>query len=109
MSEKTENVKALIESLTPEELASVAAYLRSKLPKHDLESKWGIDADVILDAIFRAKDITQRGVRGVVAEAVFEKDVLPRITERWKSLTVIGDLAYDFCIENQAGRKITIQ
>lgn len=65
MSKKTENVKALIESLTPAELQSLTAYLRSKLPKHALEEKWGIDYELILDAIHRSQDIVQRGVRGV--------------------------------------------
>lgn len=112
MSEKTETVKALIERLTPEELACLAAYLRSKLPRHPLERKWDIDADVILDAIFRAKDITHRGVRGVVAEAVFEKEVLPGIAEKgWRTLDIGNlDMPYDFSIENESiGRKITIQ
>jgi len=109
MSERTENAKQLIESLTQEELASLAAYLRSKLPKHDLELKWGIDADIILGAIFRSADITQRGVRGVVAEAVFEQEVIPRIVEKgWKNIPV-RDQPYDFAVENQSNRKITIQ
>jgi hypothetical protein len=110
MSERTENVKQVIDSLTPEELASLVAYLRAKLPKHDLELKWGIDADVILGAIYRSADITQRGVRGVVAEAVFEQEVLPRILERgWKNIPV-KDQPYDFAIENQSiNRRVTIQ
>jgi len=42
MSEKTENVKKLIESLTPLELQSLASYLRSKISRHPLEEKWDI-------------------------------------------------------------------
>jgi len=109
MSEKIENVKALIESLTPAELSSLASYLRSKLPTHPLEQKWGISHELILDAIYRSQDLVQRGVRGVVAEAVFEATVLPRV-DGWKAVQVVGDLPYDFRIQrNSDGREITIQ
>lgn len=109
MSERTENVKALIESLTPTELHSVASYLRSKLPKHALEEKWGITYELILDAIHRSQDIVQRGVRGVIAEAVFDAKVLPALGG-WRSLPVIGDLPYDFKIHRQSDeREVTIQ
>lgn len=101
MSEKTDNVKALIESLTAEELQTLAAYLRSKLPKHALEDKWGITYELILDAIARAQDITQRGVRGVIAEAVFAADVLPQI-KGWEGVAIKGDHPFDFKIKRQS-------
>src|SRR5271157_5296381 len=109
MSEKTENVKALIESLGPPELQSLASYLRDKLPKHPLEEKWRISYDLILDAIYRSQDIVQRGVRGVIAEAVFEAKVLPTI-RGWHAVPVVGDLPYDFKIQGDSEkREITIQ
>lgn len=109
MSEKTESVKRLIESLTPSELQSLASYLRSKLPRHALEDKWEISYELILDAIYRSQDIVQRGVRGVIAEAVFEAKVLPTI-KGWRSAPVIGDLPYDFKIQRDSDkREIKIQ
>ena len=107
MSEATENVKRLIENLTSSELQSLASYLRLKLPRHPLEEKWGIDYELILDAIHRSQDIVQRGVRGVIAEAVFEAKVLPTI-EGWQPVPVVGDLPYDFKIR-KGKREITIQ
>ncbi len=109
MSEKTENVKALVESLTPDELQSLASYLRDKLPKHPLEGKWRISYELILDAIYRSQDIVQRGVRGVIAEAVFEAKVLPTIGG-WQVVPVVGDLPYDFKIRGDSEKRdITIQ
>lgn len=109
MSERTENVKALIESLTPTELQSLADYLRSKLPKHALERKWEISYELILDAIHRSQDIVQRGVRGVIAEAVFEARVLPGL-RGWHAIPVVGDLPYDFDLRrNSDDRQIRIQ
>ncbi len=107
MSQATENVKKLIESLTPPELESLASYLRSKIPHHPLEEKWGISYELILDAIHRSQDIVQRGVRGVIAEAVFEAKVLPTV-KGWHPVPVVGDLPYDFKIRND-GREIKIQ
>jgi hypothetical protein len=107
MSEKTESVKELIESLTPSELLSLASYFRSKLPRHELEQKWGIGYETVLTAIYRSQDIVQRGVRGVVAEAVFLEKVVPTI-KGWDNLPVIGDLPYDFMLREQ-GRNRTVK
>jgi hypothetical protein len=64
---------------------------------------------VILDAIHRSQDIVQRGVRGVIAEAVFDAKVLPTI-KGWRPVPVTGDLPYDFQIQRIAdGREIKIQ
>ena len=109
MSEKTEKVKTLVESLTPTELETLSSYLRSKLPKLPLEKKWGISHELILHAIHRSQDIVQRGVRGVIAEAVFDAKVLPTI-KGWRPVKVEGDLPYDFKIRRESdGREITIQ
>lgn len=107
MSEATESAKKLIESLTPSELQSLASYLRSKIPHHPLEEKWGISYEMILNAIHRSQDIVQRGVRGVIAEAVFEAKVLPTI-KGWRSVSVVGDLPYDFKIRDDK-QEIKIQ
>lgn len=107
MSERTTSVKLLIDSLTPSELQSLASYLRSKLPRHALEEKWAISYELILDAIYRSQDIVQRGVRGVIAEAVFVAEVLPTIKD-WRSVPVVGDLPYDFKIQS-GKREIKIQ
>ena len=96
MTAKTENVKRLIESLSAEELQALVPYLRSKLPKHALEGKWQIGYDLILDAIFRAQDITQRGVRGVIAEAIFETKIIPTL-HGWRSVPIVGDLLMTSC------------
>jgi hypothetical protein len=109
MSEKTKAVRVLIESLTPSELQGLCSYLRSKLPRHALEQKWEIGYELILDAIFRSQDIVQRGVRGVIAEAVFDRKILSAI-RAWKALPVEDNPPYDFKLHRDSdGREITIQ
>ena len=40
--------------------------------------------------------ITKRGVRGIIAEAVFESSALPPLEAAgWKAEAIVGDLSYD--------------
>ncbi|MGP8260040.1 MAG: hypothetical protein ACLQM6_08830 [Acidobacteriaceae bacterium] len=95
MSESPEVIKKLIEDCSLEDRKALKAYLRTLMP-HPLESEWGIDADTILSAISRSSDLTKRGVRGIIAEAVFVNDVVPNIAASgWESVPISGDLSYD--------------
>jgi hypothetical protein len=95
MSESLAAIKKLIEDCSTEERSALKAYLRALLP-HPLESEWGIDADTILSAINRSSDLTKRGMRGIIAEAVFESEVLPNVTALgWEVVPITGDLSYD--------------
>ena len=109
MKTKLDEIKELIDDLSGSELESLRSYLRLKIGSHPLEQEWGITSDLILDAISRSQDITKRGVRGVIAEAVFETQVLPTL-RGWRSVKVEGDLSYDFKIqEEDTERILTIQ
>jgi hypothetical protein len=109
MTERVKKIKSLLENLTPEEVKAVYEHLRPNLAKHPLETKWNIGYDIILDAIQRSQDITQRGVRGVIAEAIFEATILPKL-EGWEKEPLSGDFPYDFKLRNQSTRRvITIQ
>ena len=68
----------------------------SVVAPHPLEQDWGIDADTILTAIRRSSDLTRRGVRGIIAEAVFENSILPSLVgSGWEAATIQGDQSYD--------------
>lgn len=95
MSESLAAIKRLIEECSVEERKALKTHLRTLLP-HPLESEWGIDADTILSAISRSSDLTKRGLRGIIAEAVFESDVVPNLAASgWEAVPVAGDLSYD--------------
>lgn len=100
MSQATEQIKQLLEQCSEAERRAVLNYLRARLPQHPLEREWGLSADVILSAIARSSDLTLRGVRGVIAEAVFEAEVLPSL-ENWQPQPLVGDFSYDFLIAKQ--------
>jgi len=82
---------------------------------HHLEQEWGLDAETILDAIARSSDLTQRGIRGVIADSVFIREVLPAVLDGisgWRVTANItgGDLSYDAVVEHaQTGRRVRIQ
>lgn len=100
MSGLTDEISALIDQATEEEKRTVLTYLRQQLPPHPLEEKWSTTAELILSAIARSPDLTQRGVRGIIAEAIFEANVLPKIKRaRWASIAIIGNQSYDFLLQ----------
>jgi hypothetical protein len=95
MTESTETIKKLVAECSPDEQKAVRQYLSVVAP-HPLEREWGIDADTILSAIRRSSDLTRRGVRGIIAEAVFENAILPPLAgSGWEAATIMGDLSYD--------------
>lgn len=109
-SENVSRAKQVLSGCTEQDQRSLFAYLKRKLSPHPLEQEWNIDADTILTAIYRSPDLTRRGVRGILAEAVFERDVLPSIgASGWGSLPLPpGDIPYDFLVARE-GRQVRIQ
>ena len=103
MSELTAEISRLIDGSSEEERRLILQYLRERLPLHPLEQSWGTTAEAILTAIARSSDLTQRGIRGILAEATFEKSILPQVEAGgWKAATILGDQAYDFLLANDA-------
>ena len=100
---KKEEVLRLLETCTEEERLEVFQYLRKTIPIHSIEAKLNTQAEIILEAIDRSSDLTLRGIRGIIAEAAFLIDVLGKL-QGWKDVTPGGDAAYDFLIEDGAGR-----
>ncbi len=98
-----------IDSLAPAEKQLLFSQLRKSQMLHSLESEWNTSAEAILEAIRRAPDITQRGVRGILAEAIFCTQVLPAgMPAGWKDTMPPGDHAFDSRISN-GDRHIRIQ
>ncbi len=95
MSNAYEKAKAFIAECTEAEQIALKKYLASRFP-HPLEIDWDVGADTILSAIRRSSDLTKRGVRGIIAEAVFETDVIPELERAgWEAQTIEGDLPFD--------------
>src|ERR1700735_5496291 len=100
MSETLDNLKKLLDGSTDQDRAELLDDLKSHFPKHPLEQDWGVGAEVILSAISRSSDLTKRGVRGIIAEAVFERNILARL-KGWEQMGFVDDRPYDLLIRSQ--------
>lgn len=92
-----EDLLARVRACPPDRKQRIFAEIRDDIIIHDLERVFGVRAEVILEAISRSTDLTQRGVRGVIAETVFVLDVIPTLAD-WRDEPPIGDLSYDACL-----------
>ncbi len=62
-----------------------------------------------MTAIARSPDLTQRGIRGILAEAGFEELILPELTAAgWNPVTIVGHQGYDFLLR-KASKRVRIQ
>jgi hypothetical protein len=83
-----EEIRSELDRCRKEERYEIFCGLRKEFVIHRLERDLRVPAEVILEAIARSPDLTQRGVRGIIAEAVFIQDVMPRaLAAGWKDTT----------------------
>lgn len=99
--------KKLLDSTTPEVQRQVLAWLRERYPVHPLENLWRVPAEVILEAISRSTDLSQRGIRGLIAEAYFDQVVATRIVG-WHKDTPPGNHPFD-CLLRRGEQAVRIQ
>lgn len=97
MSPSLDELKHILDQCTDEQRTALLDYLKSRLPQHPLEKEWGVGAEVILSAIARSSDLTKRGVRGIIAEAVFERNVLAGL-KGWEVVRFVEDRPFDFLL-----------
>lgn len=107
--EALKGVRELLARCTPEERAVIFQELRAAHPIHPYEAVVGAPAELILEAVHRAPELTRRMLRGVIAEAAFRIFVVKALTERgWQDVTPKGNFAYDYSLDDGRG-PITVQ
>jgi hypothetical protein len=83
--------------------------LRATNQIHELEAIFGAPAEVILEAIHRAPELTRRMLRGVIADAAFAQFIVPMLAEQgWRNVTPEGNFSYDYLLGDTVG-KISVQ
>jgi hypothetical protein len=99
-----DDVERLLSQATPQQREQMLLLLRERygIAIHRLENDWGTTAEVILEAIHEAPDLIQRGVRGVLAEAIFRTVVVPQTLPSWRSEPVHNDEAYDLLLSHRS-------
>ncbi len=97
-----DDIRALLRGLNDLERHAVLQALRHEFRTviHPLELAWNTTAEAILEAIHSAPDLTQRGVRGILAEATFRTTVVPEQLTRWRSVPFQGERPYDVLLDD---------
>lgn len=110
MSEETlRAVRELLAQCTPEERAAIFKELRAAHRIHPYEAAIGAPAEIILEAVYRAPELTRRMLRGVIADAAFRTFVVAELATRgWRDVTPEGNFAYDYSVDDGKGQ-ITVQ
>jgi len=98
-----EQIQHLLSQCSEEQRREVFELLRAQFPIHALEAQWNTTAEIILDAITRSSDLTQRGVRGVIAEAAFKYNVIAAL-KGWTSEELRENYPYDFLLTDAVGQ-----
>ena len=108
MDKKVSEILKLIDECNLEQRELIFKTLRKEFKIHSIENKLNIEAEIILEALNKDETgLTFRMMRGVIAEAAFEIEVLSKLNN-WKNITPQGDLPYDYLLNDEKG-EISIQ
>lgn len=108
MDKQIEEIQFLLSKCSPEQREAIFRELRKEFSIHPLEAKLATQAEIILEAINKDDTgLTFRMMRGVIAEAAFEIEVVSKLSN-WKNITPDGDLPYDYLLSDAIGN-ISVQ
>jgi hypothetical protein len=100
---ETEEIRSLLSKCSDSQRREIFELLRQNFRIHPLEDKLNVRAEVILEAIDRASDLTLRGIRGIIAEAFFQLEIIPSL-DGWRAVPFGGDMPYDFLLQDSTGQ-----
>jgi hypothetical protein len=102
-------IRRLLAQCSPEDEAALFRELRARHRIHEFEQVIGAPAEMILEAVHRAPELTRRMLRGVIADAAFRVFVVPSAAARgWQDVTAEGNFAYDYKLDDGRG-PVTVQ
>ena len=102
-------IRELLGKCTPEERRVIFQELRKLHSIHEFEQVIGAPAEMILEAVHRAPELTRRMLRGVIADAAFRTFTVPAIQPHgWSDVTPKGNFAFDYRLDDGSG-PITVQ
>jgi len=102
--ELVSSIRELISKCTAHQKCIIFSDLRKEVPVHEFEHVIGAPAEMILEAVHRAPELTRRMLRGVIADAAFRQFVIPPLLdEGWQDITPEGNYAYDYMLADTQG------
>jgi hypothetical protein len=99
---KVEEIQRLLASCSDEQRKQVFHSLRGTFVIHPFETAVNAKAEIILEALARAPDLTVRGIRGIIGEATFAVEVGAKL-EGWRDVTPAGNHSYDTALADATG------
>ena len=100
-------IRQILNGCTPDQRDQIVKLLRSEYPTHRIEKQWNTSAEVILEALARSGELTQRMFKGILAEAACKVEVIEKL-RGWQDVTPPGMHPYDFVVR-RADVRVTIQ
>lgn len=103
------SIRALLETCSAVERKVLFEELRAVHQIHEFEQIMGAPAEMILEAIHRAPELTRRMLRGVIADAAFARFTVPVLAQLgWRDVTPVGNFAFDYKLQDEIG-PVTVQ
>jgi hypothetical protein len=102
MNHQLEQIRELLAASSREQRQEIFRELRQEFPIHAIEQKLNAEAEIILEAISRAGDLTLRGIRGIIAEAAFATKIVGTL-HGWSDTMPAGNHPYDFVLTDGRG------
>lgn len=102
-------IRELLSQCSPDERETLFRELRKHHIIHEFERIIGAPAEMILEAVHRAPELTRRMLRGVIADAAFRTFVVSAVASQgWRDATPEGNFSYDYILEDAQG-KVSVQ
>src|SRR5688572_5879842 len=102
-------VRDLLTKCSALEQETLFKELRQRHLIHEFEQIIGAPAEMILEAVHRAPELTRRMLRGVIADAAFRTFVVPAVKPSgWDDVTPQGNFAFDYKLDDGQG-PVTVQ
>ena len=100
-------IRQILAACTPAQQNEIIKLLRIEYRSHRIEQQWNTSAEIVLEALARSGELTQRMFKGILAEAACKVEIIDKL-DGWKDVTPAGMHPYDFAVERD-GLKVTIQ
>jgi hypothetical protein len=100
-------IREILAACTPEQREELVRLVRLEYRVHRIEREWNTSAEVVLEALARAGELTQRMFKGILAEAACKVEIIDKLTG-WEDVTPPGVHPFDFVVQRGSDRA-TIQ
>jgi hypothetical protein len=72
-------IREILGACNPEQRNEIVRLLRIEYRLHRIEQEWNTSAEVVLEALARSSELTQRMFKGILAEAAFKVEIIDQL------------------------------